>query len=164
MKILKSVTFCLMLVALSAFAFACNAPSSQSIESTPNVESTESAGALVDASTLVTITEDTVIITASADYADITSKTVLVDYMSKLKSDNVLDFTIKDGMVNSINGLENPADWSKCWMLYTNDTELSNEAWGKITVNDVVYLSAILGAESLPIKDGMTYVWVYASF
>ena len=160
MKNLKLMALSLILGALSVFTLACNNPSSDSIESTTS----ESVASTIDASTLVDITEDTVVIRVSSEYMTIGSKTVLVDYMNKLKTDNALDFTIKDGMVNSINGIENPADWTRCWMLYTNDTELSNETWGSITVNGENYSSAILGAEALPIKDGKVYVWVYASF
>ena len=112
----------------------------------------------------VEIGENTVVITVSSEVMDITSKTVLVDYMNLLKEAKVLDFGIKDGMVNSINGKENPADWSACWMLYTNDTEFANTEWGTVIVDGVIYPSAVLGAESLPIKDGKVYVWEYKTF
>ena len=49
-----------------------------------------------------------------------------VGYMDKLKEDEQITFTIVDGMITSINGVENPADWSKCWMLYTDDEEYAN--------------------------------------
>jgi hypothetical protein len=111
------------------------------------------------------VVENMVIITVDNNYFKIEENTVLLDYMNALKEDGVIDFTLsKDGMVNSINGQENPADWSKCWMLYSNDVELSNEAWGTVTVEEVTYFSAVLGAEALPIKDGKIYVWEYKSF
>ena len=117
------------------------------------------------AETLVKIEGDTVVITVDGDYLDITETTVLLDYMKALKNDGVLDYTLSDdGMVTAINGQQNPADWSKCWMLYSNDAELTNEAWGTVTVDGVTYFSAILGAESLPIKDGKIYVWEFKSF
>ena len=117
------------------------------------------------AEALVKIEGDTVVITVDGDYLDITETTVLLDYMKALQNDGVLDFTLSDdGMVTAINGQQNPADWSKCWMLYSNDAELANEAWGTVTVDGVTYFSAILGAESLPIKDGKIYVWEFKSF
>ena len=117
------------------------------------------------AKTLVSVEGDVVVITVDSDYLDITETTVLLDYMKALKNDGALDYTLsKDGMITAINGKENPADWSKCWMLYSNDTELSNGEWGTVTVTGVTYLSAVLGAESLPIKDGKIYVWEFKSF
>ena len=114
---------------------------------------------------LVKVDGNMVIITVDSNYLDITETTVLLDYMKALKVDGALDYTLSnDGMVTAINGQENPADWSKCWMLYSNDAELSNEAWGTVTVDDVTYFSAVLGAESLPIKDGKIYVWEFKSF
>ena len=113
----------------------------------------------------VRVVDNMVIITVDSDYFKLDEKTVLIDYMKALKEDGALEFTLsKDGMVNSINGQENPADWSKCWMLYSNDVELSNEAWGTVSVDGVTYFSAVLGAESLPIKDGKIYVWEFKSF
>lgn len=108
--------------------------------------------------------ENSVVIKVDAKYLTIDKDTVFLDYMNKLKEDGEIDFTIADGMVTSINGTENPADWSKCWMLYTDDEEFSNKAWGEIVVDEKTYYSASLGAESLPIKDGKTYVWSFVSF
>ena len=117
------------------------------------------------ATTLVKVDGDVITITVDSDYLDITETTVLLDYMKALKNDGAIEYTLSnDGMIVSINGQENPADWSKCWMLYSNDAELTNEAWGTVTVDGVTYFSAILGAESLPIKDGKIYVWEFKSF
>ena len=140
-------------------------------ESASELESPESASELESksesslAASLVTVVDNMVIITVDADYMAIGQTTVLIDYMTKLKADGVLDFTVsKDGMISSINGQENPADWSKCWMLYSDDAELTNQAWGTATVGGKTYFSAVLGAESLPIKDGKIYVWEFKSF
>lgn len=95
---------------------------------------------------------------------DITDTTTLVDYMNSLKDDGQFTFEINNGMVSSVNGIDNPADWSSCWMLYTSDSDSSNTAWGTIEYNSNVYESAVLGAESLIIKDGCMYIWVSQSF
>ena len=47
----------------------------------------------------------------------------LIDYMEKLKEKGQLEFAVRDGMITSINGIDNPADFSSCWMLYTSDEE-----------------------------------------
>ena len=105
-----------------------------------------------------------VIINASNDFVKITETMTLVEYMNALKEDGKLEFEISGGMVTSINGIENPADWSSCWMLYTNDSELSNAEWGVAEYNGETYGSAILGAETLIVKDGCSYIWLYQTF
>ena len=105
-----------------------------------------------------------IIIKASNEQMDITNNITLVDYMNSLKDNDKLNFEIENGMVCSINGIENPADWSSCWMLYTSDTENANPAWGTIEYQGNIYGSAMLGAELLNIKDGCIYIWVFQSF
>ena len=67
-------------------------------------------------------------------------------------------------MVSSVEGKENAADGSACWMLYTSDAEMSNKEWGTITYEGNTYGSAILGAESLQVSAGQYYVWSYDAF
>ena len=88
----------------------------------------------------------------------------LIDYMKNLKDKGELEFTISDGMIKSINGIENPADYSSCWMLYTSDEDNANAAWGTIEYEGKEYGSAISGAETLKIKANQLYIWVYKSF
>ncbi len=88
----------------------------------------------------------------------------LVDYMTKLKESGELDFAMKNGMITSVNGIENAADFSQCWMLYTSDTSNANDAWGTVEYNGKIYGSATLGAELLKIKSGALYIWVYQTF
>lgn len=89
---------------------------------------------------------------------------VLIDYMNQLVQSGELTCTIRDGMVTSINGIENPADFSSCWMLYTSDEENANAAWGVVEYNGVQYGSAISGAEVLKLKPDQLYIWVFKSF
>lgn len=87
----------------------------------------------------------------------------LIDYMESLKGSNSLtSYTIENGMITEINGLV--ASNGVYWMLYTDDAENSNETWGNVTVDGVTYSSAILGAESLQIKQGCSYVWMAQQF
>ena len=89
-------------------------------------------------------------------------ETTLADYMAELKTAGEIEFTIENGMIISINGIENPADYSSCWMLYTSDADNANSAWGTVLYEGVEYGSAILGAESLKIKADNIYIWVFA--
>ena len=102
-----------------------------------------------------------VIITILSAQMDLTEETTLLDYMQSLKTDGQMDFDLKDGMVTSINSIENAADWSQCWMLYTSDSNNANTAWGTVEYNGTLYGSAMWGAESLKVKEGCIYIWYY---
>lgn len=89
---------------------------------------------------------------------------LLIDYMAKLKEKGELEFAISDGMITSINGIKNPADYSSCWMLYTSDAENANASWGVVEYEGKEYGSAVSGAETLKIKPDQLYIWVFKSF
>ena len=86
----------------------------------------------------------------------------LLEYMSQMEENGELSFTIENGMVTEINGTKNGTN--SYWMVYTNDAENSNTAWGTYEYNQEIFGSAILGAESLQIKAGCTYIWLYQTF
>ena len=89
---------------------------------------------------------------------------LLIDYMAELKEKGQLEFEIANGMITSINGIENPADYSSCWMLYTSDADNANSAWGIVEYEGTEYGSAISGAETLKLKPDQLYIWVFQSF
>ena len=89
---------------------------------------------------------------------------LLIDYMDQLVKSGKMTCTIQNGMVTSINGIDNPADFSSCWMLYTSDEENANAAWGTVDFEGKQYGSAISGAEVLKVKPGQLYIWVFKSF
>ena len=94
-----------------------------------------------------------------------TENQTLAGYMLSLTEYQDM-FVIENGMVTSINGIQNAADWSACWMLYTDDysEDCSNAAWGTVVYDGKTYNSAALGAESLIVKNGCSYIWIYQSF
>ncbi len=102
-----------------------------------------------------------VVIKVETDKTDLT----LANYMASLEEYKDM-FVIKNGMVVSINGIENAADWSACWMIYTDDyrEEFSNSAWGTIIYKDKTYNSTAFGAEKQIVKNDCTYVFVYQTF
>ena len=89
---------------------------------------------------------------------------LLIDYMQQLKDKGELEFEVANGMITSINGIANPADYSSCWMLYTSDEANANAAWGTVDYQGKLYGSAVSGAETLKIKADQLYIWVYKSF
>lgn len=86
----------------------------------------------------------------------------VLDYMNYLQDNGEISFTIASGMITSMNGVSGATN--QYWMLYTDDADNSNTAWGTITVNGVTYASATLGAESLVATDGATYIWRLVTF
>lgn len=105
-----------------------------------------------------------IVIKTTAESLDGKTDMLLIDYMNALVEKGELTCTIADGMITSINGIENPADFSSCWMLYTSDAENANASWGTVEYEGVEYGSAISGAETLKIKPDQLYIWVYKSF
>lgn len=88
----------------------------------------------------------------------------LLDVMEDLRADGKIAFEISGGMVVSIGGVANAADFSECWMLYTTDAALSNAEWGVLEYDGKSLGSAIVGADALPVKTGEYYVWAYKGF
>ena len=91
-------------------------------------------------------------------------KATLFDVMEDLQKENALQFELTGTMLKSLNGTENAADFSSCWMLYTSDTEMGNTEYGTYDYGKVACVSAILGGESLIVSAGEYYVWVYTTF
>ena len=90
--------------------------------------------------------------------------TTLFDVMEDLQKENALQFELSGTMLNSLNGKQNPADFSSCWMLYTSDREMGNSEWGTYDYKGTACLSAILGGDALTVSAGEYYVWVYMTF
>ncbi len=109
----------------------------------------------------VKVDGDSVIITARSSEYDIEGKT-LYEFMQIISEDEKLEFTLSNGMVSSINGKDNGTN--SFWMLYTDDEENSNTAWGTVEYEGKIYASAALGATELLVKDGATYIWIYQTF
>ena len=117
-----------------------------------------------DPVTNLVITDNHIVIKVTEEAIAGAADMTLMDYMSKLKENGELNFEISNGMITSINGVENPADYSSCWMLYTSDADNANAAWGTVEYEGKEYGSAISGAETLKIKADQLYIWVYKSF
>ena len=105
-------------------------------------------------------TENVVVITVE----EVKDAKSLMDVMEQAKADGELTYETSDGMITSINGKANPADWSYCWMLYTSDSSMASTEYGTYEYEGQILGSAVLGAEALPVVDGGIYVWVYQKF
>ena len=135
----------LLLVVVGAFALVCCGQS--------NGEAKTVVAVAKEENTVVIIVEE------------LAGTATLLAVMEDLREEGKLTFAADlSGMVQSIEGKENPADWSACWMLYTSDEEMANTDWGTIEYEGVVYGSAILGARALEVVAGATYIWSYQTF
>ena len=98
---------------------------------------------------------------------EVSGNATLIHALDSVKGDN-FNYEISGGMITSVNGVQNKADWSYCWMIYTNDTDFANtdtNNWGEEKVCDgITYGSAILGAESLPVTQNCYYMLYYKEF
>lgn len=91
---------------------------------------------------------------------DFVGKT-LEEFMSDCKGKGKLDYRTENGMITSVNGIDNSASEGLYWMLYTDDEERSNPAYGTADYQDKTYAMASYGAESLIIEKGCIYIWAY---
>ena len=110
--------------------------------------------------TVAQTTENLVVIQVD----EVDGEATLLSVMESLQEKGELQFVISGGMVTEINGKINATDFSYCWMLYTSDAELSNDAWGTVSYEGNTYGSAIVGAETLTVSAGELYIWSYQGF
>lgn len=94
---------------------------------------------------------------------EVSGNATLIHALDSVKGDN-FNYEISGGMITSVNGVQNKADWSFSWMLYTNDADFSNTTWGTVTYNQMTFGSATLGAQDLPVASGFYYILNYTSF
>lgn len=86
----------------------------------------------------------------------------LEDYMDYLEDKGKIEYEEEDGMIVSINGKKNTLN--AYWMIYTDDENYSNSAWGTYEYKGKKLGSATLGATALPLNEKATYVFVYQTF
>lgn len=154
MKTTQKILSALLVMVITCALLLSGCQSDKLVLETPE-SSPETNLVITDTHVVIKVTQE-----ALADAADMT----LMDYMTELKEAGKLDFKISDGMITSINGIDNPADYSSCWMLYTSDADNANAAWGTVEYEGKEYGSAISGAETLKVKADQLYIWVYKSF
>lgn len=142
---MKRKTYALFTFILSIMAFVCSFTACDKGKATATVKET---------------TETRVVI----EVGEAETNATLLSVMETLQKEEKLTFSLIGTMVSGINGKENPADFSSCWMLYTSDAEMSNAEWGTIEYGGKTLGSAILGADALTVVEGGVYVWEYQTF
>ncbi len=125
-----------------------------------NTGDEESNGEAKTVARIVESTQERVVILVE----ETDGETTLFETMEELSNDGVFTYELSGTMVNKINGKENAADFSACWILYTSDSEMGNSAWGTYNFQEVTCLSAIVGGGELTVSTGAYYIWVYTAF
>ncbi len=113
---------------------------------------------------VVKVSDNCIVIRTTEESLNGKTDMLLIDYMAEMREKGELEFSISDGMITSINGVDNPENFSSCWMLYTSDEDNANSAWGIVEYKGEEYGSAVCGAETLTIKPDQIYIWVFKSF
>lgn len=164
---MKRKLLSLLLITCCMGVSACSLPlgkdseTASSTETVTSVESTEPTSTVEEEKAKVEYTaEDMLVIRVLKTEGE----EKLLEVMAELQTDGAFTFVESGGMITTINGKENAADWSACWMLYTSDAELANTAWGEVEYNGAKLGSAIVGAGELPVSEGQIYVWSYQGF
>lgn len=119
---------------------------------------TPTEGAKVRATVQATETEIAILVES------VEGDATLIDVMTALQEEGKLNFTTNgQGMIQSINGKQNAADWSEYWALYISDAELSDMNYG-IEWNGRQLGFSNFGAEALTVEAGGVYVWQYEQY
>lgn len=109
----------------------------------------------------VQIDGDFVVITAQ----EVAENTTVLGYMQQLEADGELSFEYADSdygaYITSINGVANDND--SYWMLYTSDAEYATTEYTAV-YDGKTYGQATLGASTLLVKEGESYIWYYQTF
>ena len=112
--------------------------------------------------TVATVVKEETLVVITVEEVD--GEPTLLAVMEKLQADGQLTFTADGtGMVTSIEGKENPADWSACWMLYTTDSEMADASFA-IEWQGKSCGSSVVGANALTVLAGESYIWSYQTF
>ncbi len=91
------------------------------------------------------------------------------DYFDGLKNAGEITYSLSEGMLSELNGVSNASDYSSCWMLYSDLTELDgviygNAEWGTYDYDGRQLVSCAYGLELMPVIEGYAYAAVYVTF
>ena len=91
------------------------------------------------------------------------------DYFDGLQEEGIITYSMDGSMLAELNGVSNASDYSSCWMLYSDLTELDGEIYGNAERGTYDYdgrqlVSCAYGLELMPVIEGYTYAAVYVTF
>ena len=91
------------------------------------------------------------------------------DYFDGLQEEGIITYSMDGSMLAELNGVSNASDYSSCWMLYSDLTELDGEIygnaeWGTYDYDGRQLVSCAYGLELMPVIEGYAYAAVYVAF
>ena len=91
------------------------------------------------------------------------------DYFDGLQKEGIITYSMDGSMLAELNGVSNASDYSSCWMLYSDLTELDGEIygnaeWGTYDYDGRQLVSCAYGLELMPVIEGYAYAAVYVTF
>lgn len=91
------------------------------------------------------------------------------DYFDGLQEEGIITYSMDGSMLAELNGVSNASDYSSCWMLYSDLTELDGEIYGNAERGTYDYdgrqlVSCEYGLELMPVIEGYAYAAVYVTF
>ena len=91
------------------------------------------------------------------------------DYFDGLQEEGIITYSMDGSMLAELNGVSNASDYSSCWMLYSDLTELDGEIYGNAEWGTYDYDGRQLvwcanGLELMPVIEGNAYAAVYVTF
>lgn len=91
------------------------------------------------------------------------------DYFDCLQEEGIITYSMDGSMLAELNGVSNASDYSSCWMLYSDLTELDGEIygnaeWGTYDYDGRQLVSCAYGLELMPVIEGYAYAAVYVTF
>lgn len=91
------------------------------------------------------------------------------DYFDGLQEEGIITYSMDGSMLAELNGVSNAPDYSSCWMLYSDLTELDGEIygnaeWGTYDYDGRQLVSCAYGLELMPVIEGYAYAAVYVTF
>lgn len=110
--------------------------------------------------------ENTVVIRPNEEVLVLGETTSLMDYLAAMQDKGLLTFTANNGMIDSVNGIENQtssANSGSYWMIYTSDPDFSEASYGTLDYQGETYASATVGAEQLIVSIDYVYLLAYQS-
>ena len=91
------------------------------------------------------------------------------NYFDGLQEEGIITYSMDGSMLAELNGVSNASDYSSCWMLYSDLTELDGEIYGNAERGTYDYdgrqlVSCAYGLELMPVIEGYAYAAVYVTF
>lgn len=109
--------------------------------------------------------EDTAVyITADGKLMAEMNGTTVKDYLDVLVKKGYLTYELNGTFLTTMNGLTPDSTKSEYWFIYSNDDENTNGEWGTYEHDGVTYKSTTLGICDLPVKEGVTYLFMVSTY